>query len=295
MGAIKNQPGLDAPDRLSARYGGVPVIYVESQEDSYVFGECWFKERLSHVEFRPATQQCNFSGCAAVIRAVADERKAGNPAWGIVDRDSVMSADMWDVVHETDDLAYENAKPFGTEIKALCRWEMENYLADGEALEKCRAELKMQLARPVQVVYQELLDHCQALVPHAAANALFHMHKVQGLGDGYTNRFPTREATDADIKSNQLPRLAQVPATTVATEYGLQLSKIDAFDIPNAEPPRRVSAMLRRVHGKAVLKRFASSHSIHADLKGLLANRIKEMALVPSELTAFVDSVCAAP
>lgn len=31
MGAVKNQPGLGAPDRLSARYGGVPVIYVESR------------------------------------------------------------------------------------------------------------------------------------------------------------------------------------------------------------------------------------------------------------------------
>ena len=36
MGVVKNRPGLDAPDRLSARYGGVPVIYVESEDDYYV-------------------------------------------------------------------------------------------------------------------------------------------------------------------------------------------------------------------------------------------------------------------
>jgi Na+-translocating ferredoxin:NAD+ oxidoreductase RNF subunit RnfB len=288
MGAVKNQLGLGAPDRLSARYGGVPIIYVESEEDSYVFGECWFKEQLSQVEFRPASYQCGSSGCLAVIDSVADERKAGNSAWGIVDRDTVMSKDMWHLVHETDDATYANSKPFGAEVKALCRWEMENYLAEGESLEKCRAELKMQPKRSAQSVDQELFDHCQALVPHAAANAVFHLHKVKGLGDGYTNSFPTRAAVDADIRSTQLPRLR---SPTAAADYAQQVSHIDAFDLAGASPPQRVTALLRRVHGKALLKRFAYTNKIQADLKGPLANRIKEMGLVQVEVASFVDSV----
>lgn len=36
------------------------------------------------------------------------------------------------------------------------RWEMENYLADGKALEKCRAELKMQPERSIQIVDQDV-------------------------------------------------------------------------------------------------------------------------------------------
>ena len=289
MGAVKNQPGLGAPDRLSARYGGVPVIYVESEEDSYVFGECWFKDRLSHVEFRPASHQCSFAGCSAVIKAGADERKTGNAAWGIVDRDAVMSVDMWAVVNETSDVAYENSKPFGAEIKALCFWEIENYLADGDALEHCRAEIKMQPARQSQDVYSELLDHCQALVPHAAINAVCHQHRVKGLPDGYTRRFATRTEVEAGILTE---KLAGLPAAAAA-DYTKHLFHVDAFDLPGATPATRTKALLRRIHGKALLDRFSAAHRINIDLKGLLANRILEMAHVPEEIALFVDEIAA--
>ena len=288
MGAVKNQSGLGAPDRLSARYGGVPVIYVESEDDSYVFGECWFKDRLSHVEFRSASAQCGTSGCNAVFRAVGEERKAGNPAWGIVDRDAVMSLDQWSLVHETDDEIFEQAKPFGPQIKVLQRWEMESYLIDGEVLEKCRAEIKMQVVRPAEVVHQELLDYCQILVPHAAVNALFHTHKIPGLRDGYVTQFDTRAAVDLDITSHQLKRLGENDAASEVA-YDQHVSNVDAFDIPGAEPTLRVNSLLRRVHGKALLMRYASNHKIHDELKGQLANRIKELGRVSEEITAFVD------
>lgn len=290
MGVVKATPSLGMPERLSSRYGGVPVIYVESEEDSYVFGECWFKEQLSSVEFRSASTQCGVSGCNAVIRAVGEERSAGNPAWGIVDRDTVMSQDKWDLVHETNDATFDKAIPFGPEIKTLRRWEMESYLADGDALEKHRAEIKLEAARPLLAVQKELLDHCQVLVPHAAVNALFHTYKLAGLGDGYAARFSTRADIDADIKSRQLPRLPQT-VTDAALEYGRHVSKVDAFDVPSDSPAHRVDALLRRVHGKALLLRFASTHGIPSGMKGPLANRIKEMARIPDELSSFIGDV----
>ncbi|WP_310448907.1 hypothetical protein [Sulfuritalea sp.] len=290
MGAVKNQPGLSAPDRLSARYGGVPVIYVESEEDNYVFGECWFKDHLSRVEFRPASQQCNFSGCSAVIEAVAEERKAGNSAWGVVDRDTVMSKDMWHLVHETDDAAYQNSQPFGSEVKALCRWEMENYLADGEAMEKCRAEIEMEPPRPMQDVYDELLNHCQVLIPHAAINAVCHQHRIEGLSDGYTNRrFSTRAESEACVQQDKFPRLP----SSAAADYAMHVSRVDAFDLPGESSTTRVTALLRRVHGKALLDRFSAAHRIKDNLKGRLANHVREMARVPSEIALFVDQIAA--
>ncbi|MCB2263157.1 MAG: hypothetical protein LGR52_09505 [Candidatus Thiosymbion ectosymbiont of Robbea hypermnestra] len=289
MGAVKSSPELrlSDPDRLVARYGGVPVIYVESDEDRYVYGECWFKDWLSRVEFQPAMAQCGFSGCSAVIEAVGGERAAGNLAWGIVDRDTVMSRDIWCLVHETDDTKYESVEPFGTEIKVLCRWEMESYLADAIALEQCRAELKRQPRRSDSIVAQELLDQCDALVPHAAINATCHELRVRGSGDGYTDRFPTRSAVEADVQSKLLPNLPD-PAGAL---YAKHVPLVEAFDKSGSPPGERVDALLRRVDGKGFLSRFGFIHNITVDLKGLLANRIKEQARIPSEIRDFVAKI----
>lgn len=291
MGVVKARPILGTPERLASRYGGVPVIFVESDEDNYVFGECWFKDELSRVEFRSAANHCGgFAGCNAVLRAVGEERSAGNPAWGIVDRDTVMSQDKWDLVHETDDDVFEKAKPFGKEIKTLRRWEMESYLADADAMEKCQSEMKLKPARSTQVVQDELLGHCQVLIPHAAINALCHSHKVGSVGDGWVTRYSTRAEIDNAVTVEQIPRFSAPEATE---EYRRHIAKVDAFDVPGASPVHRVNGLLRRVHGKALILRFAKAHGIDADIKGLLANRIKEMARIPQELVSFVETVAA--
>ncbi len=286
MGAVKSGEALGSPDRLLSRYGGVPVIYVESAEDLYVFGECWFNDQLSRVEFRPAASRCGFAGCCAVIQAVGDERAAGNPAWGIVDRDVAMSQNLWHLVHETDDVRYEQAKPFGAEVKLLCRWEMESYLVDAVALEQCRAELLKVQRRARADIDQELLGHCQALVPHAAVNAARHECRAAGLPDGYTDRFPTRNAVDTEIRTKFL---ADKPE--VSDLYDKHTVLVDAFDLANEAPRIRVGALLRRVAGKAILMRFGATNKISIDLKGLLANRIKEQQRVPDEITRFVEQV----
>lgn len=287
MGAIKSGEALGNPDRLVNRYGGVPVIYVESAEDLYIFGECWFKDRLSRVEFLPAASQCGFEGCSAVIQAVSDERTVGNSAWGIVDRDVVMSQNLWYLVHETDDSRFEQAQPFGPKVKVLCRWEMESYLVDTEVLEQCRAELHSQAQRPASDIDQELLDHCQALIPHAAINAVCHEERVAGLPDGYTDRFATRSEVEGDILANILPKKIEQGQA----QYFHHRQLVDAFDLVNAAPRARVGALLRRVAGKAVLKRYGARHHISIDLKGLLANRIKDKNRVPDEIASFVEQV----
>jgi len=293
MAAIKQQKFIADSERLGARYSGVPVIYVESEEDRHVFGDCWFRDHLSKVEFKPASSLTPVSGCNGVISAVSEELRAGNAAWGIVDRDILMAHEQWGILYETNDLVYESSKPFGAQIKVLCRWEMESYLVDGEALEYLRASIAKQLPRQPSDVYQELNSHCQALIPHAAANAVFHANKKQGIGDRcYSNskKFETRSRVENDIQQNQLLRL---PATATA-DYSKHLEKVDAFDYPQADAEIRVNGLLRRVHGKAVLERFRSAHKIQTDLDGLLAKRIEEQNRIPSELTNFINDIAAA-
>ncbi|MEA3548932.1 MAG: hypothetical protein U9R66_14900 [Thermodesulfobacteriota bacterium] len=288
MGAVKSLPGLQEPDKLTTRYGGVPVVYVESEEDQYVFGECWFKEHLSKIEFKPAKAKCDSDGCNAVLKAVREERQAGNPAWGVVDRDILMANDRWNFVHETNDELYERAQPFGNTIKVLCRWEMESYLVDVEALENVKASSKMEPERPLAEVTQELVDHCHVLVPHAAINAVLHLHKIKGLGDGYTNRFNTPDDVNTDIHQKHIPRL---PGNGLA-DYDKHLSLVSAFDLPEDALESQLNALLRRIHGKALLERFFhASHKIQVDTRGLLANRIKEKSRIPQEIKEFVEHV----
>lgn len=290
MGAIKHQEFIADSDRLTSRYGGVPVIYVESEEDRHVFGDCWFRDRLSKIEFKPALSVAATSGCNGVISAVSEELQAGNAAWGIVDRDAVMANDAWNLVHETDDSVYEAKKPFGDNIKALCRWEMESYLVDAEALEHHRACFAKELPRPLTMVYQELLDHCQALVPHAAINAVLHLHRQKGVGDGYTNRFSSRTDVDNDIQTTFISRLPP-PAPD---DYARHIAHVDAFDCPTAATKDRVNGLLRRVHGKAVLERFRFANKIqNFELDGLLAKRIEEKYRVPVEIENFITQVAA--
>lgn len=288
MGAIKSHPDTFEPDTLATRYGGVPVIYVESKEDCYVFGECWFKDRLSKLEFQPAKAKCATDGCDAVINAVRFERRAGNSACGIVDRDTVMGKNLWDFVHETNDEIFVKAKPFGNSIKVLCRWEMESYLIDGEALEHIQAGLKKAPVRPLPDVLQELLEHCQILIPHATINAVLHLHGIEKVGDGYTNRFVTGEAVISDIRKTQIPRL---PPSGQA-DYEYHLPRVAAFDSPGAPIEERLNALLRRIDGKALLQRFfLSTRKIQVDVKGLLASRIREKSRIPAEIEIFIEHV----
>lgn len=287
MGAIKNKEYVAGSQNLTTRYGGVPVIYVESEEDEYIFGKCWFRESLSAIEFKPAADKASISGCSGVIEAVSKELQAGNSAWGIVDRDTTMAHNFWYLVDETDDSTFEAAKPFGQSIKVLTRWEMESYLVDAEALEHHRAALNRQQARSIDDVRQELLDCCDVLVPHAAINAVLHEKQQTGLSDGYTNRFSNRAQVDSDIKTIKFPHLSPEEQS----RYGQHTAKVDAFDTPAASTETRITSMLRRVHGKAVLSRFQSLHKIQVDLDGLLAKRIEEQGRIPDEITTFVNQV----
>lgn len=291
MGAIKNKPGLQAPNHFFIRYSGVPVVYVESEEDSYIFGECWFKDQLSRLEFQSVADRSggdSTSGCKAVINAVDEERQSGNPAWGIVDRDAVMSQDRWDLVYETDDSCFDCSLPFGLRVKVLRRWEMESYLVDADLLEQYRSELLMQVPRSSVEVWGELLADCQALIPHAALNATHHVYKESGLGDGRTDSFKDRQEVETRLVGNILTSLAK-HHPDCRDIYAQHLSQVEAFDTTEAPLESRVQSLLRRVHGKAVLSRFRRRHLIKDDFRGLLAGRIKAAGRVPEELIDFVQ------
>lgn len=293
MGAIKNKPGLQSSNHFFNRYSGVPVIYVESEEDRYIYEVCWFNEQLSRLEFLSVAERAvdkAFSGCKAVIEAVQEEASSGNVSWGIVDRDAVMSKDLWSLVHETDDERFDQNQAFGPRIKVLRRWEMESYLVDAGSLELLRSQKEMTKPRPAHVVWDELLGDCQALIPHAALNAVHHHYKISGLGDGRTDGFRSRTEVDEKLVENVLGSLRKTYPGSDGV-YAEHLAHVEAFDAIPASSDQRVQGLLRRVHGKAVLSRFKKRHSINDDFRGQLAAQIKAVGRVPQELDEFVQRV----
>lgn len=168
----------------------------------------------------------------------------------------------------------------------LCLWKLESYLADGKTLEFIQAGLNKKRQRPLSDVYQELLDHCHSLIPHAAINAVLQLNRRKGIGDGFKNKFGNQEQVNAFIRQTTIPKLPE----NAQTDYETHLRAVIAFDSANGTPVNeRVKGLLRRIHGKALLQRFLNvSHKIQVDVKGLLANRIKEKACIPSEIDRFI-------
>lgn len=289
MKTLKKKEQL-ATDGLFRRYGGVPVLYLEAETDRYVYAEVWFRDYQNKIEFTAVDDVRNAAGCAAVVAQVHHQREQGNTAWGLVDRDALMAHNHWDLVWETDDAAYEAAKPLGPYIKATLFWELENYLADGEALEAYSSRSHRRPVRSGDIVYQDLCDHCDALVPHAAYNAMAHQYKKRQLGDGITDSYPHRQAVEQHFQMQLLPG-CQVHEQQA---YADNLGKVDGFANAQAMPSQRFDGIKRRIHGKALLSRWAKHNRWSGSVDhhiGHLAEEMTRSNRIPDELRSFVDHI----
>ena len=265
-------------------------MYLESESDRYIYAEIWFRDNQQKVEFVAVNQQAGTSGCTAVINHVRNQRAQGNLAWGLVDRDALMAKGEWDLVWETDDVKFSLSTPFGPYVKATLLWELENYLADIDVCEAYLARAKLRVVRPATQIHQEFRAHCEALVPHAAYNAMAHQFGRSQTGDGLTNCFPNRQLVDNHIQSAMLSGCSSIEQAT----YSENINKVDRFDHQSGTDQQRFEGLRRRVHGKALLSRLVTCHSLSGkvcDHLGHLAEEIRRAGRVPDELKSFLNDV----
>jgi hypothetical protein len=289
MATLKHQAKLKT-DGFTRRYGGVPVLYLEAENDRYIYAEIWFRDRQQEIEFIAVDQVANASGCTTVINHVQNQRAQGNLAWGLVDRDALMAKGEWDLVWETNDATFNASSPFGQYVKATLLWELENYLADMDICEAYLARTGLRTARPVTQVHQEFREHCEALVPHAAYNAMAHQSGKHQAGDGMTNRFANRQAVEDYIQTQIISR----HAPNEQTIYSQNLSRVDQFDHQDGTDQQRFEGLRRRIHGKALLSRLAKQHNLPGAVSHHLGHLAEEMSRanrVPDELKSFLDNV----
>lgn len=289
MATLKKQTKLNT-DGFSRRYGGVPVLYLEAESDRYIYAEIWFRDYQQQIEFVAVEQKTGTSGCTAVIQHVQDQRTQGNPAWGVVDRDSLMAKNHWNLVWETNDATFSTSSPFGPYVKTTLLWELENYLVEAEISETYFARTSLRAIRPLAQVYRELREHCEALIPHAAYNAAAHQNGKPQTGDGLTNQLANRQAVENHIQINMLSDWT----TGEQAIYSQSIGKVEQFDSPSGTDQQRFEGLRRRVHGKALLSRLAKQHGLPGGISshlGHLAEEISRAERVSDELRTFLDRV----
>jgi len=270
---------------LVSEYESKTAVYLEGESDVAVFQNIWFMDRLNKLKFvKP-----DGIGCPAVVNEVAQYRmNTGLPAFGIVDRDKLVADKKWDLVWETNDEMFSNAKPYGEYIRVTRRWELENYLIlPGAAEDHFAACSKGRVCRSLEAVEDEFLEHAEVLVPHAAMNSARRTHGVKELGDSATSRYSTRVEFEAwlemNVRNEMLPEIWET--------YIEHLPKVEAFGI-GTTPSERLRTLLRRVNGKALIHRIKSKHGLLDDPTFILAKGIARCGAIPSELAGYLDEFC---
>lgn len=286
-----------------AQFGGVPDsgllvgkylnkvrVYVESSEDRDVI-EKWFPDDLGKITFLSADHgKLGGGGCHAVCNEVSISVQADIQAVGVVDRDKLFTDKNWNLLWEIDDQAFRAMQPYGAEIYVLLRWELENYLLEPQAVQRVLADAKHGKAPPNNVqIEQELLDHWDCLVPVLAASTLLHVEGHESPGPGYGKTW-TRAEIEQHLTQQLLPsKMVNVPNWQHLLQVNQQL--VTNFDMPTANSIGRLSACLRIADGKRVLERIKTKHNIQHELRGFLSRSIKELGLVPRELSDLVAAL----
>lgn len=187
MATFKNKH-IASTDSVLTTQKATPLIYVEDDSDARIFKEYWFVEKLGQIDFLKPE---NAGGCAAVVATVSRQRQQGNRVFGLIDRDKLAADKNWDLLHETDDQVFDDAKPY-PDIKVMRRWEIENYLIEPKAVEETLVDLSPnRRIRELPDIEEDLLNHAKALVPVAAMN-----HALNAVGKSAQTDLYAREIAD---------------------------------------------------------------------------------------------------
>lgn len=286
MATLKKQ--ATSSPQLVSEYRGKTVVFLEGETDVNLFRNYWFKHRLDKLDF---TEPQNGIGCVGVVQNVISYRKKGIPAFGLVDRDKLQADKYWDLLWETDDEHFHNAKPYGAHIRVTRHWEIESYLIAPPIIEAHICHLDGgRSPRPQAEAETNCLTHAEALIPHAALNAAKRMNGKVEVGDGQTSSFANRNEVESEWK--RLRDTGKI-SEEVWRDYLSAIPKVEAF-MTSGTTTERLAGLLRVVNGKAMLHRILHKYRIGGAHTFLLAEAILVNGAVPRELHEIVESFAAA-
>nr|VFJ51507.1 MAG: Protein of unknown function (DUF4435) [Candidatus Kentron sp. DK]VFJ61769.1 MAG: Protein of unknown function (DUF4435) [Candidatus Kentron sp. DK] len=233
MPILKKLPVSDTR-AFGGQYLNTRLLYVESKDDDgddvTVFKQYWFEELGDVLKFIGA------SGCAQVIKRVEGDRERDIKAFGIVDRDSLISdRNEWRLFFGEDDETFRAAQPFGPYIHVLFRWEMENYLLHPDVIECYLRNSDGKPRRSREKVLQDLFSTLPPLIPVLAGKLFLHQFGMK------------------DSSLDKLGRGQTVMASTRGVRTIIRRN-LEEYSDTNPDPSVHLRGLIRK------LRRFGGSH-----------------------------------
>lgn len=289
MGSFKNL----STDFIGSRYeGGIKVI-LESEEDVRIFRDHWFSHHQDKLRFESAEDgKQGGGGCNAVVRRVGEAQDQQVAAFGIVDRDMLLSDDKPEIFWETNDTEFHSALPYGDRIHILRRWELENYLLKPEALS---AEVARRVSRsPTPLISSETLLHLENDLVDVTALTTFMVGKRKsspnpGFGQGHSGQ---------DLRNDIECHLRKVLQDTGYSHLSEDIEKIKTFFEQEHDFGKRWDKLTRILDGKKALSRICAwlseTHDIQSlrpweEMRGCLADRIASLKVIDDELAEIIE------
>ncbi|AEF98655.1 hypothetical protein [Methylomonas methanica] len=281
---------------VDAKYEGRIKVFLESAEDVRIFSGHWFSHKQDKLHFVSAEgEQSGGGGCMAVIDKVSDSNSQKIEAYGIVDRDVLLSNANLDLFWETDDTKFHDAQPYGDKIHVLRRWELENYLLQPEAFAH---EVSRRISRSpapdisAETFLADVDDIIQvtALTTYSVAN-----------GQKSPNpAFGTNIPPGSDL-SQEIDKFLkkQFPAPA-CPDISKDAEKIRSFDQSTANPAARWERLTRILDGKKSLMRLcryiSTSLNLNSidhweEMRGCLANIIASKGQIDKELVKLIEEI----
>ncbi|AFL74417.1 hypothetical protein [Thiocystis violascens] len=286
MGAFKK---LKQTDKLVLKQRGGAVVFLESNDDFEIIAQRWFFNEGEDIWFQPADSYetgTGGGGCDAVIDLVNGTRADGIRAFGIVDRDILLNNQNWPLWWEPRDDVFQAARPYGSHIRVLLRWELENYLLHPDAMKIEANDSAMVSTHTADSVLASCLECSDELKNRSAATvaALAVNLSPPAIGFG-CNPLVCGITLMEDLQKF----LTKKGLSNAAQAMEQERQQIDRFDAPSAPARTRWEHLVRMLDGKAALKYISHRAKTRFDERRAgLANRMFERGIVPLEVREYI-------
>ncbi len=291
-----NFVGVENSVVIGKCYSSRILLYLESREDMEVLQERWFNDWSEWIEFQAVDVAAGGVGGSAQVRFRVDEDRQNNvPAFGIVDRDILLSHGVMDghaqkrALFETDHAAFDAAQYLGPYIKVLQRWEMENYLLHPVAMKELVADSGIHHPHcSPDTLTQCLLDLSEAAILLTAANIVLIDHGEKPMAHEFGGTNSDAQDLISKILDHFQTRKLAVPEEVINNNR----LKIMAF-IRNEtdEMEERWDQLNHLIDGKLFLQRFCKWFGFEDPQRLKLARTVHDRDLIDPEIHAFMDGL----